>query len=329
MTKTQQLNTPVLLLIFNRPQCTIPVFNQIRKARPKQLFIAADGPREGMNEEAKCDAARSVVSRIDWECEVKTLFSEKNWGCGKGPERGIAWFFDHVEQGIILEDDCLPAPSFFLFCEMLLNRFRDDTRIMEIGAANLIESSCKGDECSYYFSEHNHTWGWATWRRAWKLYDYQLSRFKDSSIQEFLYNTFNSDLERDYFMNIFSQTYNNNESVTWWDYQWEFARRINGGLSVISRNNLIINLGLGKDATHTLDAHGLGSDLRWNDISFPIKHPPFMMAHKERDKMYFEKIFTTLPSRMKFMIRKFLPAWPVKEKLLHADLPQAIHRHHA
>lgn len=301
-----QLNTPVLLLIFNRPQCTFRVFEEIRRARPRQLFVAADGPRPGRNEESACAAARSVISRIDWDCDVKTLFSKENQGCGKGPVAGITWFFDHVEQGIVLEDDCLPAPAFFHFCEGLLDRFRTDTRVMEIGGANLIGSACSSDESSYYFSEHNHTWGWATWRRAWKFYDYKISCIAEPEVQRYLSSIFNSELERDYFLKIFVHTFHHNDDVTWWDYQWEFARRINGGLSIVSRSNLIVNIGLGQHGTHTLDPHGIGSGLRWGNLSFPLAHPGFVMPNRERDARYFERIFTTLPSRMKFHLKRML-----------------------
>lgn len=309
---SKQLDTPVLLLIFNRPQCTFRVFDEIRRARPKQLFIAADGPRVGRNDEAECASARGIISHIDWDCDLKTFFSENNRGCGKGPVTGITWFFDHVEQGIVLEDDCLPAPAFFPFCETLLDHFRDDTRVMEIGGANLIEPECRSDEHSYYFSEHNHTWGWATWRRAWRLYDYEMSGAGESAVRRYFYNTFNSDLEREYFLKIFSKTYYKNESITWWDYQWEFARRMNGGLSIVPRSNLIVNLGLGKHATHTLDPDGIGSGLKWGHLSFPLKHPHFVMPNKKRDSLYFGKIFTTFPSRMKFMLKRMLydePCW--------------------
>lgn len=302
----EQLKTPVLLLVFNRPDCTLRLFDAIRKARPKQLFVAADGPRPKTNDEEKCAATRRIISRVDWNCDVKMLFSERNQGCGKGPARGITWFFDHVDEGIILEDDCLPAPAFFTFCEVLLDRFRDDTRIMEIGGANLIAPECKSDAHSYYFSEHNHTWGWATWKRAWDQYDYHISSASDPSVWEYVANSFNSELERDYFMKIFSKTYYDNDAVTWWDYQWEFARRINGGLSVVSRNNLIVNIGLGSHGTHTLDPGGIGHGLQWEELPFPLIHPDFVMANKERDKRYFEQTFTTFSYRMKFMLKRIV-----------------------
>lgn len=300
---SSQFNTPILFLIFNRPDITKLVFQEIRKVRPRQLFISADGPRDGKDDEEKCAAARSVCSGIDWECDVKILFSERNWGCGKGPARGITWFFNHVEEGIILEDDCLPAPSFFGFCELLLQRYRYDYRIMEIGGANLIAKDCAADAHSYYFSEHCHTWGWATWKRAWKLYDYRIERFGEFFVRKLLSESFDSKIERDYFMSIFEKTYTCIESATWWDYQWEFARRINGGLSIVSRNNLIVNIGLGNDATHTLDPKGFGSHLELHDISFPLKHPDCIVPFKKRDKEYFNKTLTTLQTRIKLGIK--------------------------
>lgn len=299
------LKTPVLFLVFNRPDVTKRVFQAIREARPFQLFIAADGPRtEKSGEQNKCDAVRSIVKDVDWDCDVQTLFRDKNLGCGKAPAQAISWFFDHVEEGIILEDDCLPNPAFFAFCSELLERYRHDVRIMEIGVVNLIEDLCRQDEYSYFFSEHNHTWGWATWRRAWKLYDYKISSYKEKVIKDFLSTSFYTGLEYDYFKNIFDETYYNNNAISWWDYQWEFTRRINGGLSIVSRENLIVNLGIGGNATHTLDPHGLGAKMRFGNVSFPLKHPQIILPNRKRDHEYFKKTFTTFQSKIKHTIKK-------------------------
>ncbi|MBA4056200.1 MAG: nucleotide-diphospho-sugar transferase, partial [Marivirga sp.] len=164
----QGLETPVLLLIFNRPDTTRRVFEAIRKARPKRLFVAADGPRQHKPEDAdRCAKARKIATDVDWECEVKTFFRDTNVGCGRGPSGGISWFFEHVDEGIILEDDCLPSPLFFRFCAELLERYRDDKRVMEIGGNTFMDEANRDKEYSYYFSSHNNIWGWATWKRAW------------------------------------------------------------------------------------------------------------------------------------------------------------------
>lgn len=166
-----KLNVPVLLLIFNRPDTTQRVFHEIRGASPLQLFISADGPRENKpGEFEKCQITRDIVRQVDWDCEVYTNFRDKNLGCKIAVSSAIDWFFENVEEGIILEDDCLPSFSFFRFCEELLEKYRDDERIMQIGGTNLLSEWQRSDD-SYYFSKYGAIWGWATWRRAWQYYD--------------------------------------------------------------------------------------------------------------------------------------------------------------
>ena len=157
-------NTPILFLIFNRPEVTFAVFEQIQKIQPKYLFIAADGPRN-YKENELCKATRDVVQKIDWDCELKTLFRNENLGCAKNVSSAIKWFFDHVEKGIILEDDCYPDLSFFSFCEELLNYYDNNDRIMAISGFNA-QLGIKRTKHSYFFAEIPLVWGWATWRKA-------------------------------------------------------------------------------------------------------------------------------------------------------------------
>ena len=173
------LNTPILFLIFNRPEITARVFQEIRKAKPKQIYIAADGPRiDHPDDTALCNKTRQICDSIDWDCEVKTLFREENLGCQLAVSNAIDWFFKHESEGIILEDDCLPSQSFFHFCAELLDFYRDDEEIMCISGNNF-QQGRGDDEESYYFSRYPHCWGWATWRRAWNKYDHDMSRWKE------------------------------------------------------------------------------------------------------------------------------------------------------
>ena len=164
------LKTAVLFLLFNRPDTTTHVFEKIRQIKPQRLYVASDGPRESYDGEIeKVIKAREIASKVDWPCELKTLFRDKNLGCKKGVSSAITWFFEHEEQGIILEDDCIPNLDFFNFCENLLIRYSRDKRIFTITGSNFQNGKWRGD-ASYYFSKKFHCWGWATWKRAWKLY---------------------------------------------------------------------------------------------------------------------------------------------------------------
>ena len=165
------LETAILILLFNRPETTIRVFDKISQIKPQRLYIASDGPRKNIDgEKEKVKKVREIATRVDWPCEVKTLFRNENLGCKKGVSSAITWFFEQEEQGIILEDDCVPNLDFFTFCESLLDRYAEDERVSVITGNNFQNNKWRGD-ASYYFSKYNHCWGWASWRRSWK--DYQ------------------------------------------------------------------------------------------------------------------------------------------------------------
>lgn len=243
-----ELKTPILFLIFNRPDTTQMVFNEIRRAKPKKLFISADGPRENKpGEVEKCLAARDFVLKgIDWDCEIFTNFRDRNLGCKLAVSSGIDWFFENVEEGIILEDDTLPHPTFFRFCEKLLERYWDDKRIMMITGTNYF-IEMKHIEESYFFSKHFSIWGWATWRRTWKLYDMKMAlweKFKQEGHLKYLTNKW-------YIQKHFKDTFDlilYNKMDTW-DIQWVFCCLFNSGLSIVPKTNLVSNIG--KYGTHS------------------------------------------------------------------------------
>lgn len=302
------LTTPVLFIIFNRPETTRRVFEAIRKARPKQLFIVADGPRGNHPEEiAKCNEARKIATALDWDCELKTLFRENNRGCGKGVAEGITWFFSQVEEGIILEDDCLPSQDFFRFSTELLERYRNDTRVMQISGNSLSASRYDDGEYSYFFSNQNFIWGWATWRRSWQLFDFRMNYYDEVSRKRYHNKYFNSFDEQDYYKYVFDQMYSDIEHTTIWDYQWEFTRMLNAGLAIVPWHNLVVNVGYGKDATHTSNYQDIIPDLKLESMEFPLKHPEFMMAHREKDSLIFNNVFTTPWSRIKQRVKRFIP----------------------
>ena len=293
-------NIPILFIIFNRIEPTKQVFERIKKIQPKQLFIAMDGPRKDVSGEAeKCKEVRDwVLSQIDWNCELKTLIREENLGCGKGPAEAISWFFDNVEMGIILEDDCLPNDSFFKFIEELLIRYKDDNRIMQISGTNRLEKyQYQDSDQSYYFANYASEWGWGTWRRAWNLYDFEISAWEDKNVKKIIQQTFECSQQcSKILLDIFDKTYKN-QTVTWWDYQWGFIKNINGGLSIVPAKNLVCNIGFGEDATHTFDINSRFNKIPVQDIAFPLQHPKYVALDKDLEKELLDANYPPAPPR--------------------------------
>lgn len=266
------LHTAVLFLVFNRLNTTQQVFGAIRQAKPPKLYIAADGPRE--NKEGEVAAVQSVrdyiMSNIDWECEVKTLFRDKNLGCKYAVSGAIDWFFTQEEQGIILEDDCLPSQSFFWYCENLLDKYRHDDSIC------LISGYGRGSEpfiknADYGFCKYALIWGWASWARVWKKYDPEMSDWPRFS-KQVLRNISKKRGTRRYWFDAFSLTYKH--QIDTWDYQLHYFLQKNGGKSIVPRLNLISNIGFGADATHTFDINSENANRRTHDFAFPLKPEP-------------------------------------------------------
>lgn len=274
------LTTPVLFLIFNRPDATQKVFNAIKRAKPKQLYVVADGPRKDKEgEKEKCEQARKIIEQVDWNCEVKTLFRDKNLGCKIAARSAIDWFFENVEEGIILEDDCLPSQSFFWFCQELLRKYRNDTRIMMISGDNY-QFGRKKSEGSYYFSKYALLWGWATWRRAWRYYDVGMKSFEKFKTESQIKNIFRTKQQQKYWMDAFQKVYDN--KIDTWDYQWVYACCINNGLCILPNDNLISNIGFGLHSTHTPDENSIFSKMKTKDIT-EIIHPEFVLVDQEVD----------------------------------------------
>lgn len=281
------LETPILFLIFNRPETTQQVFNVIRKAKPKQLFVAADGPRKDKTgEKEKCEVVRKIATAVDWDCEVRTLFRDSNLGCGIAVSEGITWFFENVEQGIILEDDCLPDESFFYFSEILLNKYKNEPRIWHIGGSSFYDKEL-GD--SYFFSAYPFIWGWATWKRAWKHYDFFLTNIDRETIHSRINDYFLTNAERKFWKKHFSRIISNNKN--YWDYQWTTTIWYHNGLSILPQKNLVTNIGFGENATHTKDENSplknYISPLNIENFSFQTK----IFQNKKADLYASKKVF--------------------------------------
>jgi len=256
-------STPVLFLIFNRPDCTARVFETIRNVRPKRLYIASDGSRkQKIADSEKVKLVRDIATQVDWECEVFTLFQEKNLGCKMAVSTVISWFFRHEERGIILEDDCLPNLDFFKFCEMMLEDYKDDQRIWAITGDNFQNGITRG-EGSYYFSKYMHVWGWATWRRTWSKYDVEIKFWPNFKRSAEWRRLMNNTKERNYWNKILDKVHK--RSINTWDYQLSAIIWKNSGLVITPNINLVKNIGLGIEATHTktisegIDAKPLGA----------------------------------------------------------------------
>jgi hypothetical protein len=310
---TSSLSTPILFLVFARPDVTKSVFDAIRAARPQRLYVAADGPRVGKEGEAsRCEETRRIATNVDWPCEVKTLFRDENLGCGSAVSQAITWFFTYETEGIILEDDCLPAQSFFPFCSEILERYRHDKRVMEIGGNNFLDPGDRENEYSYIFSNNNYIWGWATWKRVWDLYEYDPTRFREIKRKHYLKNLFHSIYEWHYFKWEFDRVFvPGRKSV--WSYQLEFIRRINSGLTVVPGKNLVINVGFGEGATHTDKKDRM--DFKWvlEEIEFPLKHPEYILPDKQRDIQTFNRVYTSRSSRIRAQLVKFIPEGLLKK----------------
>ncbi len=280
--------TPILFLIFNRPEVTSRVFEEIKKQKPKYLFVAADGPRSNFEEDIeKCKICREIVlNNIDWDCEVKTLFRDDNLGCGRGVSQAISWFFENVEQGIILEDDCLPHPDFFRYCETLLNKYKDDENVFAISGDNFQNGIQRGD-ASYYFSNYVFVWGWASWRRAWKNYDFNLTNLDEFKRKDLIGIIDNRKEFRDYWYTIFDKV--KREQIDTWDYQWIFAKWKNFGMTIVPNVNLISNIGFGNDATHTKDiSHFTNREV---ECIGEITHPNRMIVNRKADFYASQEVF--------------------------------------
>lgn len=312
-----QLDTPVIFIIFNRPDLTQKVFSTIKDVKPRKLFVIADGARHH-EEIEKCQKTRQIIDQVDWDCEVYKNFSEINLTSPIRCSSGISWAFDHVEQAIILEDDCLPCQSFFYFCEELLNYYSNDARVMHISGNNFQYGQSR-TPYSYYFSQYNHNWGWATWKRAWTYFDLKMESL-EQVFQEDLFNfIFDDKYEKEYWHRIFKKCVYENDPH--WDYAWSYACWLQSGLSILPNQNLVSNIGFRNDATRTKNANVPYANLPTREIS-KIYHPPFVVRQKEADQYTFDnhfgglslKINSTLYGKIKYKLLQLKMSFLKKRK---------------
>lgn len=280
---------PVLLLAWRRPDTTRQVIDAIRAVAPTRLFVACDGPRAGRPEEAiAVRACRELIDRaVDWPCTVERLYRDANRGCRRGVSEAIGWFFERVDEGIVLEDDCVPHVDFFQYCAELLERYRRDERVWCISGDNFQDGRWRGDG-SYYFSRYNHVWGWASWRRAWTHYDADLHEWPGFKLSGRVATIFDDPIEASYWSDIWEQMWRQRGPDTW-DYQWTFACMSNGGLTALPNRNLVRNIGFGSDATNTRDESHYGRQ----EVAgiLPLTRPAAVERHREADAYTFDHHF--------------------------------------
>jgi hypothetical protein len=307
--KTTKFQIPILFLIFNRLETTKLVFEKIKSIEPAILYIACDGPREEKSGEyiVVQEIRDWVINNINWDCQYKLLFRETNLGCGKAVSSAIDWFFQNVEMGIILEDDCLVDHTFFQYSEELLWKYKDDPRISSICSSNTIEYSGQPDE-SYFFSKYSMIWGWATWRRAWKYYDFRIESWPELKRSKWLDKIDSSFLFKLYWTHVFDSCYQGD--VDTWDFQWTYSCWLQNGLSIIPNTNLVRNIGIGISETHNVAVHY--ATFKENAISFPLLHPEEIITKKHIEDTLTKKIFS-LPLFMYGIV--FLKRIPFVRKL--------------
>jgi hypothetical protein len=307
------LTTPIAFIIFNRPEQTAKVFASIRAAQPRQLLVIADGPRAGVESDvAKCGATRRVIDGVDWPCQVHRRFAEQNIGLRRNVSEGLNWVFNQTEQAIILEDDCLPDPTFFPFCEQLLERYGQDRQVAAIGGTNLDPAhTAPANGESYYFSRFCHVWGWATWRRAWELCDHQMKEWPALRRTDWLCRKCEGRTAQNFWRRHFDDSYADRcDGLSTWDVPWLFSCWQHGMLSIVPRNKLVLNIGFGGAATHTK------SQIRaefppTTSMQFPLRHPRHKTVNAAADRHvqanFFEGI--TPAQRLYWKVRSPLPIW--------------------
>lgn len=242
----------VLMLVFNRPELTKRVLDAVREAKPPRLYVSADGPRSGRQDDFENTAkVRHLFSQVDWPCEVITRFSTVNQGCRLGVSSGISWFFEHEEQGIVLEDDVLPHPDFFDYCDTLLERYKSNPKVMSICGANLVQPWYRL-KASIGFTRYMCVWGWASWRRAWVHYDEKISDWPAVRSGQSAFQTSLQGFNKRFWRLVFDLVFQGR--IGTWDHQWVYAHWKAGGCTVVPSQNLVLNLGFGPGATHTSGA---------------------------------------------------------------------------
>jgi hypothetical protein len=298
MSKGSQFEIPVLFLTFNRLDAAKKVFAEIKKSNVSKLYISSDGPRENKPEENEIiEEIRSyILGNIDWECEIFTMFNNTNLGCKTAVSNAINWFFENEEMGIVLEDDCLPSQSFFWFCQEMLNLYMYDDRIFLICGYNH-QQTWKPKQNDYFFSLLGGIWGWASWRRAWKHYDLEMSDIntfiESGGFEKVLGDSLGKIKKKMIYEGIIIN------DVDSWALQWGYARHKNNALTCIPSRSLIENIGFGEDATHTNEVNI--RQVKRQELDYDIRINQLVESDVEYDNLMFlkESLFSKILRKIK------------------------------
>lgn len=289
-------DTPILLIIFNRPEITTKTWGEIKKIKPKILYIAADGPRNNNKDDIiNCNKARDIITKnIDWECSLHLLFQKENLGCGLAINTAISWFFKNESEGIIIEDDCQPHIDFFNFCSELLKRYRYNEEIFMISGKNVSSDYAPKKNSDYSFTYTPSVWGWATWRRSWDKYDFYLNDLENFKTQKNIQSIYKKTKYQKYWLDFFQEI--KDKKINNWDYQLTFTSFKNKGLCIRPKYNLVTNLGI------TI-ANG-GNKLVFHENGLKIvNHPSTIVADELADEIIMKTLITST-YKVKMILKK-------------------------
>lgn len=282
------METPIAFFIFKRPDTTRRVFETIRQVKPKQLFVIADGPRVDRPEEsALCEATRNIIYQVDWDCDLQKNYATTNLGLIKRFKSGLDWVFENIDRCIILEDDCLPDPSFFRFCSELLKRYENDKNIFSITGHNHL-GEWQSSKSSYFFANYFDCWGWATWRRVWENYDPEMQLWADPRSREKVRSVIADDQQFRNRAKVMDMAFNQDIS---WDYPFFFMSLLNEGLTITPSKNLIHNIGFGVGASNTKSKNDKRSKVVASKLNFPLVHPQSITVDREYDYLRYKKVW--------------------------------------
>lgn len=310
---------PILLLSFNRPELSRQVFERIRQYRPERLYLAVDGPRDPATHPRDAEAVRKcreLAEQVDWPCEVFTRFSEVNQGCGRGVSNAITWMFEREERGIILEDDCLPEPTFFDYVAELLERYKDQPEVMHVCGNSYADqrtiAACS--PYSYAFTRYPDLWGWGTWARAWKQFRYEIPPPEEILKSYFVMegvDRYRQHAQRDRVISV-------RQKDSMWGYRWHFAVMKNRGLCVAPAVNQISNTGFGGEATHTTGEGSLhAANAPTTPLELPLKYPPEITVSAAYNRIYADNVLGSTGRYRK----RYLKRW-IRQLLIPGYVPK-------